>query len=178
MLLTPVVSQKSVIYYIYQKQRSIDIWRCRTGNKHLQTCSCFLYLQSQQVTARNVPSGQWTDAISMKISAEKVQYLDKFTTRKVQDDNTQLLAKLPDSLVWMLDNIYDGLLSAFCLQTRQKKLALQLTLILRYSIATISLIGFTCLWNIMSCIGQSRCRQMGRFILRSIISGLALQLLH
>jgi integrase len=34
----------------------------------------------------------------MKNAVEKVQYLDKFTARKVQDDKTPLLATLPDSL--------------------------------------------------------------------------------
>jgi hypothetical protein len=34
----------------------------------------------------------------MKTRHEKVQYLDKFTARKVQDDQIQLLANLPDSL--------------------------------------------------------------------------------
>jgi integrase len=42
----------------------------------------------------------------MKTAAERVRYLDKFTTRKVQDDYTRLLAALPDSLeAWITQYI-------------------------------------------------------------------------
>src|SRR6266516_2675259 len=43
----------------------------------------------------------------MKTAAEKVQYLDKFTARKVQDDKIQLLATLPDSLdAWITQYLH------------------------------------------------------------------------
>ena len=34
----------------------------------------------------------------MKTSTEKIKYLDKFTARKVQNDNIKVLLTLPDSL--------------------------------------------------------------------------------
>jgi len=43
----------------------------------------------------------------MKTPAEKIRYLDKFTARKVQDDNRQLLASLPDSLgAWITQYLH------------------------------------------------------------------------
>jgi site-specific recombinase XerD len=68
----------------------------------------------------------------MKTAAEKVQYLDKFTARKVQDDKTHLLATLPDSLdSWITQYLHLAVIGVRSLAVTQK-IALHLARFLEY----------------------------------------------
>src|SRR6266516_4904625 len=68
----------------------------------------------------------------MKTAAEKVQYLDKFTARKVQDDKIQLLATLPDSLdAWITQYLHLAVIGVRSPAVTQK-IALHLSRFLDY----------------------------------------------
>ena len=68
----------------------------------------------------------------MKNTVEKVQYLDKFTARKVQDDKIQLLATLRDSLdAWTTQYLHLAVIGVRSPAVTQK-IALHLTRFLEY----------------------------------------------
>jgi hypothetical protein len=68
----------------------------------------------------------------MKTRHEKVQYLDKFTARKVQDDQIQLLANLPDSLdAWTTQYLHLAVIGVRSPAVTQK-IALHLTRFFEY----------------------------------------------